>query len=120
VDKVEIARLFKKIKRFFPAFDASIEAVNEAYRYLNDIPFELADQNVDRHIRNEKYPPTIAEIRAGRQDPEISTIPGVEETRKMLAEMERWRETAVPCPDHIREEMRRLARRVARKPSPSA
>lgn len=112
MEKVEIARLYKKIKRYYPAFDASIEAVEDAHRYLKDVPFELADQNVDKHIMTERFPPTIADIRGGVLEPESSTIPGVDETREWLAEMDKLRERAVPMPDYVREELRRIVQRA--------
>lgn len=109
MEKIEIARLYRKIKRYYPAFDASIEAVEDAHKYLKDVPFDLADENVDRHIMTEKFPPTIAEIRAGYQDME-SSVPGVAETRRMLAEIDKLRERAVPMPDYVREELKKLVR----------
>lgn len=112
MEKVEVARLYKKIKRFYPTFDASIEAVEDAHRYLQNVPYELANENVDRHILNEKFPPTIAEIRAGNQGQEASTVPGVSETRQWLDEIDRLRERAVPMPDYVREELRRIAQRA--------
>jgi hypothetical protein len=110
VEKIEIARLYKKIKRYYPAFDASIEAVEDAYRYLKNVPFDVAEKNVDQHIMTEKFPPTIAEIRAGYQDPESSSVPGVAETRRMLDELDRLKERAVPMPDYVREVLRKIAR----------
>lgn len=63
MELVEIAELYRHIKKYYPAFDASIERVKEDQKYLWDIPQNVAQANIDEHIRTSKYPPNIAEIR---------------------------------------------------------
>jgi hypothetical protein len=102
VDKAEVAQLFKKIKKRYPNFDASLEEVQECHKYLNDIPYELAEQNVDRHIRASRYYPGISEIRGdlGDQDEHQREIA---ETQAYLREREASRKQATLPPTGWRD-----------------
>jgi len=113
VTQAEVVKLFKAITMSYPAFrvpdDMAKEQVMHWYQHLKDIPFDVAMQNLREHIHTERFPPTIADIRRGYS--EESNVPGVEETKEWLAELDRLRERAVPMPDYVREELKRLVRR---------
>jgi len=115
VTQAEVVELFKAITLSYPAFRVPDELMKDQvlhwYEHLKDIPFDVAKENLSEHIRNERFPPTIADIRRGYSE-EKSTVPGVEETRQYLDELERLRERAVPMPDYVREELRRIAKRA--------
>ncbi|WP_366294338.1 hypothetical protein [Paenibacillus sp. AN1007] len=97
MDKAEVAQLFKKIKQRYPTFDASLEEVNECHKHLQDFPFETAIQNVDQHIKTEKWPPTISEIR-GRLGEQIERDRMRDLTATYFAEREAAALNACPPP----------------------
>lgn len=102
MDKAEVAQLFKKIKQRYPTFDASLEEVTECHRHLQDFPFETAIQNVDQHIKTEKWPPTISEIR-GRLGEQIERERMRELTETYFAEREAAAQVACPPPPGWRD-----------------
>lgn len=110
----EVVKLFKAITLSYPAFrvpdDMAKEQVMHWYQHLKDVPFDVAMKNLRAYIQEERFPPTIADIRRGYE--EKSTVPRVDETREWLAELDRMRERAVPMPEHLREELRRIVRRA--------
>ena len=106
----EVWTLFERIAHYYPVFSADDDKAEAWHRVLRDIPFDVACENLEVHVRESSYPPTVADIRRGYE--ERSNVPGVEETRRMLAELDKLRERAVPMPDHVREELRRIARRA--------
>ena len=113
--QAEVVKLFKAITLSYPAFRLPDELAKDQvlhwYEHLKDVPFDVAMANLREHIQVERFPPTISDIRRGYSE-ERSTVPGVEETRRYLAELDRLREKAVPPPAHIREELNRLAKRA--------
>lgn len=109
MEKFEVAMLFKRIKRQYPGFDSSREAIDEWHEdYLRDIPYEEGLRNVIQHIKTSKYYPTPAEIRGTVNAPVERHIPGVAETKRMLDSL-RSIEPTGPTPEQ-RERVRRLAR----------
>lgn len=111
----EIVELFKAITLSYPSFrlpdNMAKEQVRHWHSHLKDVPFEVAMANLDSYVMHNRFPPTIADIRAGYQI-ERSEVPSVDETRKYLAEMDELRARAVPMPEHVREELRKLVRRA--------
>lgn len=61
----EVKRLFLIISNAYPSFEADDIKVAVWQEMLNDIPFKLALDNLRYHIQNQKFQPTIAEIRLG-------------------------------------------------------
>lgn len=113
--RAEVVELFKAITLSYPAFRLPDELAKDQvlhwYEHLKDVPFEAAMENLREHIRTERFPPTISDIRRGYSE-EKSTVPGAEETRQWLREVDRMRERAVPMPEHVRKELRRIVRRT--------
>lgn len=111
----EVVDLFKAITLSYPAFRVPDELMKDQvlhwHQHLRDVPFDVAMGNLREYVQEERWPPTIADIRRG-YSAEKSTVPGVDETREYLSEMDKLRERAVPMPDHLRKELRRLARRA--------
>ncbi|ALS27167.1 replicative helicase inhibitor G39P [Paenibacillus sp. 32O-W] len=109
----EVVKLFKAITLSYPAFrvpdDMAKEQVMHWYQHLKDVPFDVAMENLREYVQAERFPPTIADIRRG-YSAEKSTVPGVDETREWLAELDKMRKRAVPMPDYVREELRRIVR----------
>jgi len=107
----EVWMLFERIAHFYPAFMADDDKAAAWQRVLRDVPFDAACESLEEHAKESTFPPTPADIRRGYSE-ERSTVPGVEETRRYLAELDRLRERAVPPPARLREELRCYAKRV--------
>lgn len=109
MEVIEVAELFKIIKRHYPSFDASVENVKSSHKYLRDFPFQAACQNVDQHILTERFPPTIADIR-GRLGEQIERQRMKDEAESYSAQVELWKANCSPPPagyfDTVRAKIR--------------
>jgi hypothetical protein len=107
MDLAEVAELLKPIKQNYPFFDASQGAREHYLKYLKDFPFDIAQQNVDHHIMTEKNPPTVAHIRGQladqNQHDELKEV-----AEDLASQIEEWKLTATPMPDHVREALKKL------------
>ncbi|GIQ67422.1 hypothetical protein DUZ99_02185 [Xylanibacillus composti] len=106
----ELGKLYKMIKRYYPNFDTTPDAMRDAHRFLRDIAYEDAVRNVEQHIKTRSFWPTIAEIRGTVQAPTERHIPNVVETKLML-DSYRSIESTGPTPEQ-RERVRRIGRSV--------
>ncbi|KAF6569059.1 hypothetical protein G9G53_22465 [Paenibacillus sp. EKM206P] len=102
MNRADVMRLFIVISESYPAFDISPENEERHLKYLRDIPFEVAIQNVEQHIMTNKFYPTIAEIR-GRLGEQIERDRLRAETAGYFAEREAARERACPPPPGWKE-----------------
>lgn len=112
----EVAELFVMIKRAYPNFDGSSDNVRFWYQYLADTPFEHAKANLDRHIREERYPPTIADLRRPLEAKDPETVYHEQlrrESEEHFRRLDEFARTAVPAPPEVKERMRQLAARRA-------
>jgi hypothetical protein len=109
----EAAELFKIIKRHYPGFDGSVQSVKENFKYLKDFPFEVALENVDKHIMTERFPPTIADIR-GRLGEQIERNRMKQETDEYFGQLNDWRQKAAPPPPGNLEKVRSILKRGER------
>lgn len=118
MDKSEISQLLKKIKRRYQNFQLPLELVqskamiDEWFEDMQDVPFEVATENLRKHAAGNDWPPSIAKLSKPLVDPEEERHAELkEETEKYFQELEKWPETAVGPPDHFKERMRQLAAR---------
>ncbi|AWP30742.1 hypothetical protein [Paenibacillus sp. Cedars] len=102
MEVVEVAELYKHIKKYYPAFDASLDRVKADHKYLWDFQKDVAQENVDKHIMSSKYPPNIAEIR-GSLGEQIERDRMKVATEEYFAERARAREEACPPPPGWKE-----------------
>lgn len=102
MNKLEVAKLYKEIKKRYANFDASLEAVGEDLGMLKDIPYEIAEANVRQHIMTNDFPPKISQIR-GRLGERLERERMREETQSYFAQLELWKRVAVPPPVGMRE-----------------
>lgn len=107
MNRAEVIDLMKLIKRSYPGFDVSLEAVEHHEKYLRDFPFGAALQNLERHIKTERFPPTIADIR-GRLGDQFESQRSKDEAAAYFAQVELWRRNAAPPPVGYWERGRRL------------
>ncbi|WP_246590742.1 hypothetical protein [Paenibacillus sophorae] len=106
---VEIAELYKHIKRHYPFFDASVEKVKEDYRYLKDFPADEARANVDQHILTETTEPKIAHIR-GRMGDQLDSRRSKEAAAEHFAQLDAWSANNTPPPEGYWEAMKQKLR----------
>ena len=107
MNATEVRKLFLIIQNCYSGFVHDDTKVAIWASVLRDVPFEVAQENLRRHILNEKYPPTPAEI--AKTEPK-TTIPDAHETRKMLRERDEWARKAVPMPETFKARLKQLAR----------
>lgn len=56
MNKLEVAKLYKTIKKRYSNFDASLQAVEEDLDVLKDIPYEVAVSNFRKHFMTSDFP----------------------------------------------------------------
>jgi Loader and inhibitor of phage G40P. len=97
VTRDDIYELFEEIKQEYPFFDTGEENVERHYKYLQDFPFAAAFQNVVDHIKTNKFPPLISDIR-GRLGDLHDSQKSKEEAASFFAQVELWKENCSPPP----------------------
>ncbi|MNC27787.1 hypothetical protein D3C75_759750 [compost metagenome] len=109
MNKLEVAKLYKEIKKRYANFDASLPAVEEDLNMLKDIPYEVAYSNVRQHIMTSDFPPKISQIR-GRLGEQIERERMREATELHFENLEAWSSAAKPPPAGFWEEVKRRIR----------
>ncbi|MEI2395623.1 replicative helicase loader/inhibitor [Paenibacillus phytohabitans] len=104
MNKLEVAKLYKVIKKRYSNFDASLQAVEEDLDMLKDIPYEVAQSNFRQHIMTSDFPPKISQIR-GRLGEQLERERMRKQTEELLQEMDISRLKAVPPPAGLKEEI---------------
>lgn len=63
--KLEFANLAAALKAVYQRdnFLSDKESIEIWYKFLSDIPYEILSNAVEKYIRNEVFPPTIADLR---------------------------------------------------------
>jgi len=109
MEMAEVISLMKVIKRSYPQFDTSPDSVQHHFKFLRDFPSEVALGNIESHIRTERFPPTIADIR-GRLGDRLDSKRSKDETAAYFAQLDEWERNASPPPpgwlDGIRAKLR--------------
>lgn len=62
MNKSEVAKLFERIVQYYPSFTGDINKIHAWHEILISTSFDLAINNLKRHVTTEKFPPTIAEL----------------------------------------------------------
>ncbi|WP_426447626.1 hypothetical protein ACP26L_25760 [Paenibacillus sp. S-38] len=119
MDKLELSQLLVRIQRRYPNYevpvddDDLVEFIEDLHSDLKDTPYDVALSNLRRYvIAGNKYPPAIA-VLMQPLEPEPDEIGRYHdalkrEAQEHLANLKEWTAKAVPCPDHVREEVRRV------------
>lgn len=116
MNKVEVLQLFKTIKQDYPNFETPKEKVDHWHERLQKVSFDAAKENYDRYFFSKNtFPPGISDMLPAA-DPQREPHSIYHEQLKgaaqaHLADLESWREKAVPPPAHVKERMRQLAER---------
>lgn len=63
----EFKRLVKGMKAVYTSqnFLSDAESIKIWYQLLKDMPYEIANVSIQKHMATNKFPPTVAEIRSG-------------------------------------------------------
>ena len=85
MERDEFKILVKSMKAVYaqPTFLPDQDAFNVWYALLKDLPYELASMAVQKHMLTEKFPPTIADLRAKANEV-------VERPAEEMSELEAW------------------------------
>lgn len=63
MDRKHVIEVFKVIKGVYPLFEVSTEKVDLWARLLKDQNPAVIMRNTEKYVLNQKFPPTIADIR---------------------------------------------------------
>lgn len=102
MNKSEVVELLKTIKRAYTGVDVSAESIDHYCKFLNDVPYEFAIQNVEEHIRTNRFPPVIAEIR-GKYAEMVESDRMKRLSQEHLANLETWRSNPAEPPSEYWE-----------------
>ena len=102
MNRAEVIDLFIEIKQEYPQFNDSDDEIDRHLKYLKDFPFDTALRNVEQHIKTNKWPPGIAEIR-GSLGEQIERDRMKTATEEYFAERARARQEACPPPPGWKE-----------------
>ncbi|WP_028559050.1 hypothetical protein [Paenibacillus pinihumi] len=110
MELIEVAKLYRHIKKYFPFFDASADRAKDDHtRYLKDFPADTAWANIDQHILTETVTPQIAHIR-GRLGDQIDSKRSKDKAAEYEAQLQEWAASDSPPPPGYWEDMRRKLR----------
>lgn len=109
MNKLEVAKLYKEIKKRYANFDASLQAVEEDLGMLRDIPYDVAYSNVRQHIMTSDFPPKISQIR-GRLGEQIERERMKKATEDHFGNLDTWSTVNQPPPPGYWEEVKRKIR----------
>ncbi|MFF2016254.1 MULTISPECIES: hypothetical protein [Paenibacillus] len=109
MNKLEVAKLYKEIKKRYANFDASLQAVEEDLGMLHDIPYDVAYSNVRQHIMTSDFPPKISQIR-GRLGEQIERERMKEATTQHFQNLDAWSTASKPPPAGYWDDVRRKIR----------
>lgn len=109
MNKLEVAKLYKDIKKRYANFDASLHAVEEDLGMLHDIPYDVAYSNVRQHIMTSDFPPKISQIR-GRLGEQMERDRMKNMTEQHFANLDTWSSSSKPPPEGYWDEVKRKIR----------
>ncbi|MFD2116372.1 hypothetical protein ACFSTH_08195 [Paenibacillus yanchengensis] len=107
--KNEVILIIAELVENYPNFDSGDENIDRHYKYLSDFPFEAAMQNVQEHIKTNRFPPLIADIR-GRLGDQMDGQRSKDATAAHFANLDAWGADGTPPPEGYWEHGRRLLR----------
>lgn len=102
MNRAEVIDLFIEIKQEYPQFNDSDDEIDRHLKYLKDFPFDAALRNVEQHIKTNKWPPGISEIR-GSLGEQIERDRMKSFTQEYFAERARAKKEACPPPSGWKE-----------------
>jgi hypothetical protein len=102
MNKMEVKQLFLIINNCYQNFLFDEIKINIWLDLLREIPFEVAQRNLRKHIKENKFVPTPADIIC--QDPNQFTDYGKlkSETNERLKRMSEYEKLAIDCPEELK------------------
>jgi hypothetical protein len=87
----QVKELFKQIREFYGNFDVTSQKLDAWHKFLRNSNPAVVMKNLENHIFNEKFPPTIADLidRTSR-----TNVLSEDETQELLKEMRQWERKA--------------------------
>lgn len=109
MNRLEVAELFREIKYHYANFDTSAERIISWHKHLEKAGKEPVYRNLEYHIANREFPPTVAEL-LRLIDPNQEYHDSLKEAAaRHFDNLDTWRDKAVPPPEKLRELVRGLA-----------
>ena len=107
MNRMQVVELFKFLKSIYPSFDVNTEKIDAWVAAMTDMDYERVMARVKEYVKENKFPPTVAEIAAYAPEPNTT-----------LQQMEQWRREAEKVPEHVKlqfkQKMEQLIREKAR------
>lgn len=105
----EVMLIIAELVENYPSFDDSDENIDRHYKYLSDFPFDAAMQNVQEHIKTNRFPPLIADIR-GRLGDQMDAQRSKDAAQDHFAKLDAWIAEGSPPPEGYWERGRKAIR----------
>ena len=107
MNRMQVVELFKFLKSIYPSFDVNTEKIDAWAIAMTDMDYERVMARVKEYVKENKFPPTVAEIAAYAPEPNTT-----------LQQMEQWRKEAEKVPEHVKllfkQKIEQLIREKAR------
>lgn len=107
MNRMQVVELFKFLKCIYPSFEVNAEKIDAWAAAMADMDYERVMVRVKEYVKENKFPPTVAEIAAYAPEPNTT-----------LQQMEQWRKEAEKVPEHVKlhfkQKMEQLIREKAR------
>lgn len=107
MDRADVIELFIEIKSEYPNFDDSDEEIDRHLRYLRDFPFEAALENVVHHIKTNRWPPGMADIR-GKLGDQIDSQRSKDAAATYETNLQHWQALDEPPPPDYWQQMKKM------------
>jgi hypothetical protein len=114
VNEPEVRQIFMLIQNTNGSFDYDDDKVLIWTDLLREVPFDLAQRNLRRHLLTNKHIPVPAEISKPEPVPEQIALYHDhlrDSAQQHMVNLVEWQKNSVVPPDEVRERMRQLAER---------
>lgn len=85
MNRDQVKEVFKIVKSVYPHFEVNSEKVDIWARLLKDQDSSVVIRNTERYVTNNKFPPTIADLREVRLEAHSNDF---------LKKVEQWKDEA--------------------------
>ena len=86
MDREQVKEIFKLLKYSYPNFEVNSDKIDTWTRLLKDQNPAVVMRNTERYVLEQKFPPTISELRERRTE---------SRKRDFLQKVEQWKGEAV-------------------------
>lgn len=109
MEREQAKMIVRKISAVYPSFkmDDPTFVIDTWYGILKDFDFASVDDNLNRYTLESEYPPKIKDLVKGLVVNEKYNIPGIEETKKIVAGYQVPKDERMP-----QEEVKALVKKI--------